>query len=79
MVCESVGFHCEADEMTDTTKSRPAHDMGDVDTYGNPTDGSRIINCCFPDCGCNGSRLCMAERGPNNCAAVLNLEFGIIK
>lgn len=33
------------------------------DKYGNPVDGSRIINCCMPDCGCPESRLCMAENG----------------
>lgn len=35
------------------------------DKYGNPLDGDRLINCCFPDCGCDGSRLCMAENGPS--------------
>jgi hypothetical protein len=44
------------------------------DKYGNPLDGSRLINCCFPDCGCDGARLCMAEKGPNGCACQLNLE-----
>jgi len=45
-----------------------------VDKYGNPTDGSRLINCCFPDCGCDGARLCMAENGPNRGSVELNLE-----
>ena len=29
-----------------------------VDTYGNTED--QFDNCSFPDCGCDGSRLCMA-------------------
>ena len=39
-----------------------------VDKYGNPVDGDRLIYCCFPDCGCDGARLCMAENGANSCA-----------
>ena len=34
------------------------------DEYGNPTDGSRLTNCCFPHCDCDGARQCMAENGP---------------
>lgn len=33
------------------------------DKYGNPIDGDRVINCCFPDCGCPETRLCQAENG----------------
>ena len=44
------------------------------DEYDNPTDGSRLINCCFPDCGCDGARLCQAESGANHAAATWNLE-----
>ena len=50
-------------EMSETT-----------DNYGNPTDGSRLINCCFPDCGCDGSRLCMAENGASVRAQKENVE-----
>lgn len=46
----------------------------DIDKYGNPTDGSRLINCCFPDCGCDGARLCSAESGAHDGALALNLE-----
>ena len=46
----------------------------EVDYYGNPVDGGRIINCCFPDCGCDGARLCMAENGPSSGSMSLNLE-----
>jgi hypothetical protein len=45
-----------------------------VDKYGNPVDGDRIIYCCFPDCGCDGARLCMAENEANSCACALNIE-----
>ena len=29
-----------------------------VDSYGNTEDDFQY--CCFPDCGCDGARLCMA-------------------
>lgn len=48
----------------------------EVDGYGNPTSGDRLINCCFPDCGCPGARLCMAEKGPSSSACSLNIEPG---
>lgn len=44
----------------------------ETDSYGNTAD--RIINCCFPDCGCDGARLCMAENGASSGALELNLE-----
>ncbi len=44
------------------------------DNYGNPIDGDRIIYCCFPDCGCDGSRLCMAENGASERASQQNVE-----
>ena len=47
-----------------------------TDKYGNPTDGSRIVNCCFPDCGCDGARLCMAETGASSASLMLNLDRG---
>jgi hypothetical protein len=45
-----------------------------VDKYGNPIDGERLIYCCFPDCGCDGARLCMAENGANDASFAVNLE-----
>lgn len=51
----------------------------DLDRYGNPTDGSRLINCCFPDCGCDGARLCYAENGPSTGSLNLNVERGSLK
>ena len=44
------------------------------DQYGNPVDGDRLIYCCFPDCGCDGSRLCMAEKGASDFANSANVE-----
>ncbi len=46
----------------------------DCDKYGNPIDGDRIIHCCFPDCGCDGSRLCMAENGASDRSFQQNVE-----
>lgn len=43
-----------------------------VDGYGNTEED--FINCCFPDCGCNGHRLCMAESGPSEAALGGNVE-----
>ena len=48
----------------------------EVDEYGNPIDGSELIYCCFPDCGCDGARLCMAREGANYASLVLNIERG---
>ena len=44
------------------------------DDYGNPKNGDRIINCCFPNCGCDGARLCMSENGSSSCADSMNIE-----
>jgi hypothetical protein len=49
---------------------------GMVDDYGNPSSGDRVIYCTFPDCGCDGARLCQAEKGASSCAAMLNIERG---
>lgn len=46
------------------------------DKYGNPLSGDRIINCCFPDCGCDGARLCMAEKVASSSACAMNIERG---
>ena len=50
-----------------------------LDKYGNPLDGNRLINCCFPDCGCDGARLCMAENGAGSAALTWNIERGTLK
>lgn len=49
-------------------------DDSEVDGYGNPIDGSRLVYCCFPDCGCDGARLCMAEQGASDRAQTQNVE-----
>lgn len=48
------------------------------DQYGN-TEREPIKYCCFPDCGCDGARLCMAETGPNSGSMAINLERGSLK
>jgi hypothetical protein len=45
----------------------------EVDDYGNTEDD--FLHCCFPDCGCDGARLCMAGN-PSLCARTLNIEHG---
>jgi hypothetical protein len=52
---------------------------GKVDDYGNPSSGDRIIYCTFPDCGCDGARLCQAEKGASERACMLNIERGSLK
>lgn len=49
----------------------------DVDQYGNTEDDMR--NCSFPDCGCNGSRLCMASSGASALSSTWNYEQGSMK
>lgn len=44
------------------------------DEFGNPINGDRLIYCCFPNCGCDGSRLCMAENGASDRACRQNVE-----
>lgn len=47
-------------------------DAQEIDKYGNPIDGSSLPFCCFPNCGCDGARNCMAESGANFASNVLN-------
>lgn len=49
----------------------------EVDSYGNTEE--QFDYCCFPNCGCDGSRLCMAPEGPNYASAALNIERGTYK
>lgn len=44
----------------------------EVDGYGNTSED--FINCSFPDCGCDGSRLCMAPSGANTDSENCNVE-----
>jgi hypothetical protein len=52
---------------------------GKVDDYGNPSSGDRVIYCTFPDCGCDGARLCQAEKGASERSCILNIERGSLK
>lgn len=51
----------------------------EVDDYGNPVSGDRIINCCFPDCGCSGARCCQAENGASSGPHSMNIERSTLK
>jgi hypothetical protein len=44
----------------------------DVDLYGNTED--QFDYCSFPNCGCDGARLCMAARGASARACDENVE-----
>lgn len=44
----------------------------DVDAYGNTSED--FINCSFPDCGCDGARLCMAKNGASDDCLKGNVE-----
>ena len=43
-----------------------------VDSYGNTED--QYDYCSFPDCGCDGERLCMAKNGASTRACAENVE-----
>jgi hypothetical protein len=45
-----------------------------LDAYGNFEGANVLVNCCFPDCGCDGARLCSARSGANAGACALNIE-----
>ena len=48
-------------------------DCGDpIDAYGNTEN--QFDYCSFPDCGCDGARLCDAQSGPSAHAASGNVE-----
>lgn len=46
----------------------------EVDDYGNTA--YEFLYCSFPDCGCDGARLCMAPSGPNFGSCCMNIERG---
>jgi hypothetical protein len=49
------------------------HDCGlEVDEYGNTED--QFDHCSFPNCGCDGSRLCMATSGASDRSQRQNVE-----
>ena len=43
-----------------------------VDDYGNTEED--FENCSFPDCGCDGQRLCMSPKGANAEGRLCNKE-----
>lgn len=45
----------------------------EYDDYGNEI-GGELIYCVFPDCGCDGARLCMAKKGASERASGGNVE-----
>lgn len=49
------------------------NDNVEYDKYGNEIDGE-FIYCSFPDCGCDGARLCMAKNGASDDACRGNVE-----
>jgi hypothetical protein len=44
----------------------------EIDQYGN-TEGAFKF-CCFPDCGCDGARVCMSPSGASERAMGGNVE-----
>ena len=46
---------------------------GEWDAYGN-TEADPFHFCTFPDCGCDGARLCQARNGANDNASRCNVE-----
>lgn len=46
----------------------------EVDQYGNTEED--FLHCSYGDCGCDGSRNCMAPSGANHGSMSLNFEKG---
>ena len=70
--CDKHDHQWDSDNMSEC----PRCEIEDEDKYGNPTDGSALPFCCFPDCGCYSARVCMAESGAHIGALLLNRERG---
>ena len=52
---------------------RKCEDCGlTVSRFGNTED--QFDYCCFPDCGCDGARQCMATSGASVTSLALNIE-----
>lgn len=64
-------WHCEfATDHSPNTICESCH--LDVDRYGNTEQD--FVNCCFPDCGCDGHRCCDAPSGSNSDSLSCNVE-----
>lgn len=69
---------CECVECGAIFIGGPDHDTCAActpDQYGN-TERDPFAYCSFPDCGCDGARLCQAKSGANSGACALNIERG---
>jgi len=56
---------------------RESHFVGDDEHFlenGFCPECDRLLNCCFPDCGCDGARNCMADNGASGGSLILNRE-----
>jgi hypothetical protein len=75
MNVKDIVEHCPQASEHETNETC-THCGLEVDRHGNTEQDFR--NCCFPDCGCDGARLCMAQT-PNFAAIQLNIEKGSLK
>lgn len=69
---------CECVECGAIFIGGPSHDTYAActpDQYGN-TEREPFQYCSFPDCGCDGARLCQAKSGASPSACTLNIERG---
>lgn len=65
--------HCADWQEHQDTKDLICKTCGlDIDEYGNTEED--FLYCCFPDCGCDGARLCMAPSGASMGSQALNIE-----
>lgn len=58
---------------TDADAPRHTEEQIVVDEYGN-TEADPFEFCTFPNCGCDGERLCQARSGANANAVRCNVE-----
>ena len=63
------------DDIDRKFRKAPTVEEEEYDDYGNIIGGD-LIYCVFPNCGCDGARLCMAKEGASWCASGFNIEKG---
>ena len=64
-----------AQKLTELPIPEEIDPADEPDEYGN-TEREPFTFCSFPDCGCDGARLCQAKSGPSGAACAINIERG---
>ena len=64
-----------AQKLTEFVVPEEIDPADEPDEYGN-TEREPFAFCSFPDCGCDGARLCQAKSGASRAACAINIERG---